>query len=137
MMSDTDAKLADLEDRNQRNNMKLRGVPESISNSELTPYIQQLMNINFINHDINPKPMPQSSRVCPITHRHQIYPHNPHNTCLAITKNWKSPETPNLTEVNGIVSNICIYERALKRLKNSHQTFIKRLDPLPKTLQYL
>lgn len=31
------AKLVDLEDRNRRNNIKLRGIPESVSNSELTP----------------------------------------------------------------------------------------------------
>lgn len=37
------AKLADVEDRNRRNNVKLRGVSESISNSVLIPYIQQLM----------------------------------------------------------------------------------------------
>lgn len=37
------AKLADLEDRNRRNNVKLRGVPESVPPSELVPFIQQLI----------------------------------------------------------------------------------------------
>lgn len=33
------AKLADLEDRNRRNNIKFRGVPKSIPTSELTSFI--------------------------------------------------------------------------------------------------
>lgn len=37
------AKVADIEDRNRRNNIKIRGIPEAISNSELIPYIQQMM----------------------------------------------------------------------------------------------
>lgn len=41
------AKLADLEDRNRRNNIKLRGVPESVSQSELVPYIQQLIKVTL------------------------------------------------------------------------------------------
>lgn len=36
------AKLADLEDRNRRNNVKLRGVQESVQPSELSSYVQQL-----------------------------------------------------------------------------------------------
>lgn len=36
-------KLADIEDRNRRNNIKIRGIPESVSGPELIPYIQQLM----------------------------------------------------------------------------------------------
>lgn len=36
-------KLADLEDRNRRNNVKFRGVPESVPPSELTSYIQHLI----------------------------------------------------------------------------------------------
>lgn len=37
------AKLADLEDKNRKNNVTLRGVPVSISNLKLVPYIQQMM----------------------------------------------------------------------------------------------
>lgn len=37
------AKLADLEDRSRRNNIKLRGVPESVLPAELVPYIQRLI----------------------------------------------------------------------------------------------
>lgn len=37
------AKVADLEDRNRRNNVKLRGIPESVSNAELTPFIQKML----------------------------------------------------------------------------------------------
>lgn len=37
------AKLADLEDKNRRNNLKLRDIPESVTNAERIPYIQQLM----------------------------------------------------------------------------------------------
>lgn len=37
------AKLADLEDRNRRNNVKFRGVPESVSPAELSSYVQQLL----------------------------------------------------------------------------------------------
>lgn len=37
------AKLANLEDRNISNNIKLRGISELVSNSQLVPYIQQLM----------------------------------------------------------------------------------------------
>lgn len=36
------AKLADLEDRNKRNNLMLRSIPESVSNADLISYIQQL-----------------------------------------------------------------------------------------------
>lgn len=36
-------KLADIEDRNRRNNIKIRGIPESVSGPELIPYIQQVM----------------------------------------------------------------------------------------------
>lgn len=36
-------KLADLEKRNRRNNLKLIGIPESVTNAELIPYIHQLM----------------------------------------------------------------------------------------------
>lgn len=36
-------KLADIEDRHRRNNIKIRGIPESISGPELVPYIQQMM----------------------------------------------------------------------------------------------
>lgn len=39
------SKLADLEDRNRRNNIKFRGVPESVPPSELTSYIQQLIKL--------------------------------------------------------------------------------------------
>lgn len=37
------AKLADLEDRNRRNNVKFRGIPESVVPSELASYIQSLI----------------------------------------------------------------------------------------------
>lgn len=33
------AKVADIEDRNRRNNINIRGIPEAISNSDLIPYI--------------------------------------------------------------------------------------------------
>lgn len=36
------AKLADLEDRSRRNNIKVRGIPENILPSELTPFLQRL-----------------------------------------------------------------------------------------------
>lgn len=39
------AKLADLEDRNKKNNLKLRGIPESVLNAELISYIKQLMKV--------------------------------------------------------------------------------------------
>lgn len=37
------AKLADLEDRNRRNNVKFRGIPESVTTAELAPYLQGLI----------------------------------------------------------------------------------------------
>lgn len=37
------AKVADIEDRNRRNNIKIRDIPESVLNSKLTHYIQQAM----------------------------------------------------------------------------------------------
>lgn len=37
------AKVADIEDRNRRNYIKIRGIPESVPNSELPRYIQQAM----------------------------------------------------------------------------------------------
>lgn len=37
------AKVVDLEDRSRRNNLKFRGIPESVGTQELTRYIQQLM----------------------------------------------------------------------------------------------
>lgn len=39
------AQLADLEDSNRRNNIKLRGIPESISTPDMTPYIQLIKKI--------------------------------------------------------------------------------------------
>lgn len=36
-------KLADMEDRNRRNNIKFRGIPESVPPAELTPYLQRLI----------------------------------------------------------------------------------------------
>lgn len=36
-------KVADIEDRSRRNNVKLRGIPESVKPAELTEFIQQLM----------------------------------------------------------------------------------------------
>lgn len=36
-------KVTDLEDRSRRNNLKFRGIPESISPPELTPYLLQLL----------------------------------------------------------------------------------------------
>lgn len=37
------SKIADIEDRNRRNNIKITGIPESVSNSEVTVYFQQVM----------------------------------------------------------------------------------------------
>lgn len=37
------AKVPDIEDRNRRNNIKIRGIPDSVLNSELTHYIQRAM----------------------------------------------------------------------------------------------
>lgn len=36
-------KMADMEDRARRNNIKFRGIPESIKPAELTAYLQKLM----------------------------------------------------------------------------------------------
>lgn len=38
-------KLADIEDRNRRNNIKIRGVPETVSGPDLVPYIQLMTNL--------------------------------------------------------------------------------------------
>lgn len=46
------AKLADLEDRNRQNNIKLRGIPELVSNSDIVPCIQQMMNTPQIGNDL-------------------------------------------------------------------------------------
>lgn len=65
------AKLADLEDRNRRNNIKLRSIPESVP-PELTPFIQQLIKAvlpRTSKHDLlldrahrlpKPKSLPES-----------------------------------------------------------------------------
>lgn len=67
------AKLADIEDRNRRNNVKFRGVPESVPPSELSPYIQQLIKTvlpTSTTHDLvidrahrlpKPKALPDST----------------------------------------------------------------------------
>lgn len=64
-------KLADLEDKNRRNNVKLRGISESVSNSELIPYIQQITILQSVsNRDLiidrahripKPKGIPESA----------------------------------------------------------------------------
>lgn len=36
-------KLIDIEDRSHRNNLKFRGIPESVTPTEITPYLQQLL----------------------------------------------------------------------------------------------
>lgn len=36
------AKIADLEDRSRRNNLKIRGIPESVSQEKLTEYVQTI-----------------------------------------------------------------------------------------------
>lgn len=36
-------KLADIEDRNRRNNVKIRCIPESVTGPDLIPYIQQML----------------------------------------------------------------------------------------------
>ncbi|OCT57245.1 hypothetical protein XELAEV_18003755mg [Xenopus laevis] len=40
-------KIADWEDRNRRNNVKLRGVPESVSNDDLKGYVKDLLKTTF------------------------------------------------------------------------------------------
>lgn len=67
------AKLADLEDRNRRNNMKFRGVPESVPPSELVLFVQQLIKSvlpSVTTHDLTidrahrlpePKGLPESA----------------------------------------------------------------------------
>lgn len=35
-------KMADLEDRSRQNNLKIRGVPETVKSTDLIPYLQQL-----------------------------------------------------------------------------------------------
>ncbi|OCT57258.1 hypothetical protein XELAEV_18003769mg [Xenopus laevis] len=40
-------KIADGEDRNRRNNVKLRGVPESVSNEDLKGYVKDLLKTTF------------------------------------------------------------------------------------------
>lgn len=37
-------KLVDLKDRSRRNNIKFRGIPESVEANELTPHVQQLIS---------------------------------------------------------------------------------------------
>lgn len=37
-------KLSDLEDRSRRNNLKIRGIPESVPATQLPQYIQDLFN---------------------------------------------------------------------------------------------
>lgn len=39
------SKLTDLEDRLRRNNLKLRGLPESVQNTELKKFATDLFNI--------------------------------------------------------------------------------------------
>lgn len=56
-------KLADLEDHSRRKNLKIRGIPESISSSaELFPYLQQLFKIL----------VPTFSPLSPDLHPHNI-----------------------------------------------------------------
>lgn len=38
-------KLADMEDRSRRNNIKLRGIPETVSKPELLPYVTDLYKL--------------------------------------------------------------------------------------------
>lgn len=67
------AKVADIEDRNRRNNVKIRGVPESVSPSDLSSYVQQLIKAvlpSTTTHDLiidrahrlpKPKSLPDST----------------------------------------------------------------------------
>lgn len=58
-------KLADLEDRNRRNNLKFRGVPESVLPSELTSYIQRLIKAVLpatTTHDLIIEPIDYRNR---------------------------------------------------------------------------
>lgn len=67
------AKVADIEDRNRRNNVKIRGVPELVSPSDLSSYVQQLIKAvlpSTTTHDLiidrahrlpKPKSLPDST----------------------------------------------------------------------------
>lgn len=78
------AKLADLEDRNRRNNIKLRSIPESVP-PELTPFIQQLIKAvlpRTSKHDLifdrahrlsKPKSLPESVPRDVIMHIHFFF----------------------------------------------------------------
>lgn len=67
------AKVADIEDRSRRNNVKIRGVPESVSPPNLTSYVQQLIKAvlpSTTTHDLiidrahrlaKPKSLPDST----------------------------------------------------------------------------
>lgn len=39
------AKMADLEDRSRRNNLKIRGIPETVPPAELSSYLQQFFKL--------------------------------------------------------------------------------------------
>lgn len=72
-MSSLAAKLTDLEDRNRRNNIKFRGVPESVPPADLVPFLQRLIKSvlpEVTTHDLvidrahrlpKPKSIPESA----------------------------------------------------------------------------
>lgn len=118
-------KLADLEDRSRRNNIKFRGIPESVSFNELKKYLQQLFATllpNLSPHDLlidrahriaKPNPLPAETPRAVLA-RINRFPHKETNPI-----HGQEPQTPtnallqniyfcgSVTSYNGVMQNKC------------------------------